>query len=327
MSTIITHPPLKGQFLTSLSPRDTRWDKRKSDNLKVAKAFEEQGYHRLQERLNQCSDKLSFTLSGQGFKLKTARFCRVRQCPICQWRRSLMWFARFCSALPKLMEDYPTSRFLFLSLTVKNCDSADLKETLNHLNQSFRRLTQRKEWPGQGWIKSVEITRGKDDSAHPHIHALIMVPSRYFKAGYISKDKWIELWRSCLKVSYDPSIDIKTIKPRQKLTPSPETNPTSLGHPLFEDMKLAVSETVKYSVKPDDMVLGGQWLIDLANATKNTRSVALGGCFQEYVKADENDESDDDMIHTGLDSSDESASLTIDVPFGFHERYCRYVAS
>jgi plasmid rolling circle replication initiator protein Rep len=145
--------------------------------LKLAKILMELGYHKLAERVYQCAKYPLFTVRDEKLKLLSVRFCRVRQCPICQWRRSLMWVAKFCVAYPKIEEDYPTSRFLFLTITVKNCPSGDLKATLNHLNHSFARLTQRKEWPAQGWVKSVEITRSEDDLAHPHIHALIMAVS------------------------------------------------------------------------------------------------------------------------------------------------------
>jgi hypothetical protein len=72
------------------------------------------------------------------------------------------------------------------------------------------------------------------------------------------------------------------------------------------------------------MLIGGQWLEDVIKATRNSRSVALGGCFPKYFKVDKSDESDEDMIHTGLSNSDETEQNTIDIPFGFNERIQKY---
>ncbi|MDK7192887.1 protein rep, partial [Bifidobacterium sp. UMB1197] len=87
-----------------------------------------------------------------------------------------MWQARFYQALPKIVADYPSSRWLFLTLAVRNCAIDDLGETLTAMNSAFQRLKDRKEFaPVQGWIRATEVTRGKDGSAHPHFHCLLMV--------------------------------------------------------------------------------------------------------------------------------------------------------
>ncbi|MBE3060577.1 protein rep, partial [Klebsiella pneumoniae] len=73
--------------------------------------------------------------------------------------------------------DYPDSRWMFLTLTVRNCVIEELGETLSRMNTAFQRLKDRKELrPVQGWIRTTEVTRGSDGSAHPHFHTLMMVP-------------------------------------------------------------------------------------------------------------------------------------------------------
>jgi plasmid rolling circle replication initiator protein Rep len=71
-------------------------------------------------------------------KLQTAKFCRVRHCPVCQWRRSLMWKAKAYKILPRIVEAYPSYRFLFLTLTIKNTDITTLKQTLKGMNTGFK---------------------------------------------------------------------------------------------------------------------------------------------------------------------------------------------
>ena len=42
---------------------------------------------------------------------------------------------------------------------------------LNRMNAAFQRMKVRKEFrPVQGWIRTTEVTRGSDGSAHPHFH-------------------------------------------------------------------------------------------------------------------------------------------------------------
>ncbi|MBE3060823.1 protein rep, partial [Klebsiella pneumoniae] len=66
--------------------------------------------------------------------LREAHFGRVRHCPVGQWRRSRMWQARFYQSLPRIVADYPDSRGMFLTLTVRNCAIEELGETLSRMN-------------------------------------------------------------------------------------------------------------------------------------------------------------------------------------------------
>ncbi|MCE4093448.1 protein rep, partial [Klebsiella pneumoniae] len=84
-------------------------------------------YERYGARMACCGGLLRFgwsTLKATGetrLRLREAHFCRVRHGPVCQWRRSLMWQARFYQSLPRIVADYPDSRWMFLTLTVRNC--------------------------------------------------------------------------------------------------------------------------------------------------------------------------------------------------------------
>ncbi|MBE3060871.1 protein rep, partial [Klebsiella pneumoniae] len=65
---------------------------------------------------------------------------------------------------------------MFLTLTVRNCAIEELGETLSRMDTAFQRLKDRKEFrPVQGGIRTTEVTRGSDGSAHPHFHTLMMV--------------------------------------------------------------------------------------------------------------------------------------------------------
>jgi plasmid rolling circle replication initiator protein Rep len=112
-----------------------------------------------------------------------------------------MWQAKVYRALPKLLRDYPDTRFLFMTLTVRNCDIHDLRATLTHMSQSWQRLVQLRCFPARGWVRAVEITRSQRyRTAHPHYHCLLMVPPAYFQGDYLKQEQWAELWRQCLRV-------------------------------------------------------------------------------------------------------------------------------
>ena len=62
-----------------------------------------------------------------------------------------MWQARFYQSLPRIVAGYPDARWMFLTLTVRNCAIGELGETLNRMNAAFQRLKDRKEFrPVQG---------------------------------------------------------------------------------------------------------------------------------------------------------------------------------
>ncbi|MBM2915479.1 protein rep, partial [Escherichia coli] len=253
-------------------------------------------YERYGARMALCGGLLRFgwsTLKETGetrLRLREAHFCRVRHCPVCQWRRSLMWQARFYQSLPRIVADYPDARWMFLTLTVRNCAIGELGEMLNRMNAAFQRLKDRKEFrPVQGWIRTTEVTRSSDGSAHPHFHTLMMVPPSMLSGdGYVKHARWVELWRECLRVSYDPNVDVRAVKPRKP------KDGESLAGATAELVRGAVAETLKYSTKPADMVADPEWFLELTRQTHKRRFVATGGALKDVLKLDQ--ETDADMV-------------------------------
>lgn len=234
-------------------------------------------------------------------KLSGARFCRVRYCPVCQWRRSLMWKARAYKLLPKVVRDYPKHRWLFLTLTVKNCPITELRAVLDSMNQSFKRLTKLKSWKIKGWIKSTEVTRGRDGNAHPHFHCLLMVPSSYFSGqDYLSQDRWTELWQQCLRIDYKPMVHIRAVAKRH-------------------DPQVIIPEILKYQVKESDLIKDREWFLELTRQLHKTRAVAVGGVLKHYLKALE--EEPEDLI--GEDENPDIANEG-ELYFGWKQKDKKY---
>ena len=288
-------PLLKGKntsvYLEEISQFGKVWNKHKANSDKVANLYRSSDEHKQYgNRIDLCSQFLDFKLTpGKGeFKLKldAARFCRVRYCPVCQWRRSLKWKAKAHKILPSIVEEYPTYRWLFLTLTSQNCKIEELRATLQQLNRAWQRMSQRKIFPGVGWLKSTEVTRSKYGAAHPHFHCLLMVRPSYFGKSYIKQDKWVELWKSCLKADYEPVLDVRAIKP--------DLQPTIL-----------IPEILKYCVKESDLVGDRKWFLELTQQMHGLRTISTGGIIKESLAHLENSEaynkSSEDTDHLYFD--------------------------
>lgn len=187
-----------------------------------------------------------------------------------------MWSARFHNALPRIEADHPKLRWVFVTLTVRNCPVEQLRDTLQAINDGWSRLTKQARWPAQGFVKGVEVTRGADGSAHPHIHALLAVRPSYFSHSYIPQKDWQEMWRMAMRLDYAPVVDIRAVKP---------------GQAALRD---ALRETLKYTVKPQDLTTDREWFLSVSDALHKTRAISTGGIIKPYLKEDD----DTDLIHT-----------------------------
>lgn len=304
---VLPSPFVEQVTLAEISPRDKPWDKHKKNAEIISCYYKKGGMDKYAERVYLCSRFLDFRIvknkinAQKRLKLYSARFCRVRHCPICQWRRSLMWKAKAYEALPKVITDYPENRWLFLTLTLKNCQLTDLRNTLDHMNKAFKRLTELKAFPGIGWIKSIEITRGRDGkSAHPHIHCLILAKPSYFKSDYLSKQDWISLWQQCLRIDYKPVIDIQAV--------NPSGSPVGL-----------IAEILKYQCKESDLCADVDWFLEYVHQVHKTRSVSVGGVLRGYFKDLEREP--EDLI--GNDG--ESPENGISIQFQWNSRLKQYI--
>ncbi|MFV5399416.1 protein rep [Acinetobacter baumannii] len=266
-------------YLSDLAPHEISWDEHRSNAQTVQTLYEySEEFNKYAERISSCSGILKFGFGESKLILKQAFFCRVRYCPVCQWRRSLLWRAVMFQKLDEIKKTYPTHRWVFLTLTVRNCDVVDLKETLDHMNASWQRLIQTKAFKSgiAGFLRTTEVTRGNDGAmrAHPHFHALLLVKPTYFSGkNYIKQNDWVEMWQKALRVDYLPSVNVKAVK-------------------AFSNNQLdkAICETLKYSVKPSDLALEsdfGAWLQEMTRQTHKKRFIASGGVLKGVLKPED----------------------------------------
>jgi plasmid rolling circle replication initiator protein Rep len=221
----------------------------------------------------------------------------------------MMWQARFLKALPAIEAAHPTARWLFLTLTVRNMPISELRATIQSMNKAWNRLRLRPEFAGnvQGWIRTTEVTRGQNDYAHPHFHALLMVRPSYFGKGYVKHERWADLWRECARLDYQPSIRISAVK----------AMPGAGGGE--SPLRRAVYETLKYSVKPSDMQ--GDWLIELTRQVHRLRFIASGGALKGVLR--ETEETEQDLMLAD-DPSDDPAPAEPELFFDWRRHIRRY---
>lgn len=320
-------------YLSDYSEKDKKWDNHRAQAELVEKIYTLASnplmtdvFGSYAHRMHKCAENLFFgweddKATGESkFKLKEAFFCRVRHCPVCQWRRSLMWQGRFLKAIPQIVEKHPTHRFIFLTLTIKNCDVSELKKTLQHMNASWRKLVKRKEFASyvDGWIRTTEVTKGADSqmASHPHFHAILMVKPSYFKKGYISKARWADLWQEALKVDYTPIVDVRTIRARksaQKASGELLEGFCGKGSALAA----AAAETLKYSVKPDDMVKHPAWFAEMTLQVHKMRFISTGGALKDVLREEEESNEELALLGEGGKEGEDDGSR---IAFGF-ERY------
>ncbi|HEY4544215.1 MAG TPA: protein rep [Tissierellaceae bacterium] len=289
------------------SGKDNNWKERKKSTLDLADSYKRIGSNKYYRVLD-CSTFLEFRLAvDNSLKLSNANFCKVRLCPMCSWRRSLKIFGQVSRVMDHVEENY-NYKYIFLTLTVKNCYGEDLRDTLDLMTKAFNTMTRRKAFKQavNGYFRSLEITYNKENGTyHPHFHMILAVNDSYFKDTriYLTQNDWTELWKSCLKVDYTPIVDVRRIKENKE-----------------KDFGKVVAETAKYTVKPEDFLirdekgnikenLTDEVVKTLDEALHRKRLTAFGFIFKEVHKELNLDDTEDGDL-TNTDNEDLREDLT-----------------
>lgn len=274
------------------------WKEKKLDNLTYAEYLEILNFKKA-HNVRDCGETLEFVKTQDGrLKLYRTWFCHSRLCPLCAWRYSIKNAYDVSRILDTAKNNNEGIEFLFLTLTVKNVDLSDLKGTIKTVHNAFHRLVQYKRVSSvvQGFIRSTEITiNQKTNQAHPHVHAVLVVPKGYARRKqlrrYIDVNEWQALWRKALKADYDPIVNIQKIKSRKRK-----------GKKAEKSELAAAKETAKYQVKSSDYITGDcqrdlLYIEHLEQALANTRQFGFGGVLKDIRHNLKLDEREDDLIN------------------------------
>ena len=221
------------------------------------------GNKRVAERMSYCA--FPETVGGSG-----VRFCRVRTCPICQWRRGRMWQARAFKRLPLLIEQNPTARYGLLTLTARNCHVTELKSSIQDLKIGYKKLSSRlvvkKFVLGSAW--SIEVTRRFDGSAHHHMHVLLVGKTSIASGrAYLSNERWSNLWKKCMNLDYEPIVHCKWF---------PKKN--------GQDELNQIVGTLRYMTKESSIPSDSRWFRAMMEQTHGARFVGCTGLIGESLR-------------------------------------------
>lgn len=222
-------------------------------------------------------------------KLHNANFCRDRLCPQCMRRRSLKMYSNMCDIMAVMDQSI---KYLFLTLTIPNCDGDELSQTLDSLEKGFVDLMHEKRVKKAciGYFRVLEVTINTDKKSdsygtyHPHLHVILAVRSSYFTSrDYIKHAEWLQMWRNCMNDQTIRFVNIQKVKPRDA------TGSDALSEDLFSGttVKNAVLEISKYSVKDADFIFEDdpdftdQHVMVLSRSLKSRRLMSMSGVFRE----------------------------------------------
>jgi len=276
------------------------WRHKKVRSLMLADSFRRLGKKKKGNRVWWCAKTLVFAkgIEKDEKKLQSAKFCKERLCPMCQWRRSIKVFYQVRKAFDKVHSENNDLTPLFLTLTVRNCILLELDETLDMIFKGWNRFHARRKVKRivKGWFRSLEITfNKKDETFHPHIHAIILVSNEYFKsADYMDTVEWVQKWKESLRLDYDPICDIRRVYDTQG------------EHKAF-------AEVAKYTLKEAEYLTSDKDLTDklvksLGPALKGRRLYAYGGLLKKAIKDIDpgylEDDAEEDLIIVDDQNSD-----------------------
>lgn len=196
-----------------------------------------------------------------------ANFCKQRLCPVCNYRRSTMMWHK----IHQIVKNFPQNSFVFITLTVKNCAGEDLNRTIDHIVESFKRITNRRTWKDNfiGYVRGLEITyNSKENTFHPHLHILAVTNEAYFKEKYVDIHTLRQWWTQSAKLDYFVQVNIERVHNKEK----------------------AVAEVAKYAVKMSDILENGitsqrlKATQILASCLNGRRLVSTGGVITKKAR-------------------------------------------
>lgn len=302
-------------ILSNRSKKDSKWDRLKKENQELEMIFSTlnpknkreyfERFKNYPKRFHSCSEQLAFALRAnketgeEVLKLADAQFCRIRHCPICQSRLSMKWTAKFHQIMPRIITEYENTQFVLLTLTVKNCEVKDLKETIKSMNKAWHKLIRREFFTSRilGYIRSTEVTKNPNDkTAHPHFHVLLHVKNSYFNGrNYLTQQKWTDYWKESLGVNYEPVVDVRKIRESKKKTKE-------------ENLLSGALEVVKYATKHSNIADDPEWFFEFCLQVDRMRFMASGGTLRELMA----DLERDDLINIEEDESEKEENLSED---------------
>lgn len=258
---------------------DQRWELMKTMSSEVSSVLSLIGYDERGARMSQCAQHLTTQQCECGCELVwRTNYCRDRLCPVCEWRKSIVMARRASAAIERARSN--THDVVMLTLTVRNVEWEELRPTIQRMHREWGALWRllSGKFDMYGYIRTTEITVGRDGRAHPHMHVLI---DRHSEGGYVRQKALCAAWKNAMKLDYDPIVDIRVCW---------EQN----------ERKGLVRYVHKYCTKSSPSIILGMPaadVIEYVEAMKGLRMVSSGGTLR---MKDPTDATEDEMM-AGVD--------------------------
>lgn len=230
-------------------------------------------------------------------RLHNTDACGNRFCPICTWANAKKDAIKI-SVMMEAVKEMENKEFLFLTLTAPSVTGEELRDQIDNFNKGVNRLFKRRnvERVVKGYIRKLEVTtdqekliteklykRKKDyydlrglkvgdpnptyNTYHPHVHIIVVVNKSYFVSrDFISKDEWLEMWRSCMKDNSITQVDARKVSS----TAASNSN--------------AVLEIAKYSAKGSDLYHSEKVFDTFYMALKRRQLIVYSGMMKDYAR-------------------------------------------
>ena len=238
--------------------------------------------HQDGQLIDQCANTLAINTNNLTNPVIKTWYCKHRACPICQWRKQMKRLAQMHTVLHQLKMQPSGYRWLFLTLTIKNCPVSDLAQTVDWMNEAFTRMLRRKELQHLvGHLRSTEINEDTmhPGHVHPHFHCLLLVrPSMFAGKHYVKESRWSELWQEALGTSYLPRVHVRGVA-RDGFSEDQQV----INH-------VAYSNKVTGNYQQDDVFR------EFVRQTKRKRLFSAGGVLRSLLQSDEREHFDDQAM-------------------------------
>ncbi|PPI78613.1 hypothetical protein DXI23_19585 [Marinobacter flavimaris] len=220
-------------------------------------------------RISECAKIIRSYNSSSGGVFLDPLYCKHPHCPQCQKNNA----KKYRSQIHHLLDEYPElllGNWMFLTLTVRNCDVDDLGSTIDSMTDALDRLKRRKFWKKYvlGGIRFLEVTERQRDreTVHPHFHILLLVrPSMFAGNNYVSTNLWAKHWQKALSAHYEPMVHVKRFK----------------GDP--SEMRSRIVSHAGYSLKPRTKVLDRRRFLVLTDQMRNRNRVRSFGVVRKLL--------------------------------------------
>lgn len=210
-------------------------------------------------------------------KILYTESCKSRYCARCQSMKAVRDGLKIYT-LANYLKKEKSRRFLFMTLTVPNIKSDDLKKEIRAINKAFDVMMRRKQFEQfTGFIAKLEVTYNKKrDDFHPHLHVLFSVEKDYFKKSnkeYLKRDELLEHWRSVMDNDDITQVDIRALKDSDE-----------------KELIKSIQEVAKYEAKSSDFTTNSKVFETFYFALKGAKMLRYGREFRELGEVYELDE-------------------------------------